>query len=131
MLWVRAPLRRGVLNATLCDKVCQWLVTGWWFSLGTLVFSTNKTDRLDITEILLKVALKNITPNLLKLCLVLECWHLCFEYLKICLAQQIGQLKNMIANMTPKQDVISILPKTNKKSHQTHKPRVCNSMLYT
>jgi hypothetical protein len=42
-------------------KVCQWLVTGQWFSLGTLVSSTNKTDRHDITEILLKVALNTIT----------------------------------------------------------------------
>jgi len=24
-LWVRIPLRRGVLDTTLCDKVCQWL----------------------------------------------------------------------------------------------------------
>jgi len=23
-LWVLIPLRRGVLDATLCDKVCQW-----------------------------------------------------------------------------------------------------------
>ena len=30
---------------------------GWWFSPGTPVSSTNKTDRHDITEILLKVAL--------------------------------------------------------------------------
>jgi hypothetical protein len=35
---------------------------GWWFSLGTPVSSTNKTDRYDITEILLKVAL-NITSQ--------------------------------------------------------------------
>ena len=62
-LWVRIPLRRGLLDTTLCDKVCQWLTTGWWFSLGTLVSSTNKTDRHDITEILLKVALNTITPN--------------------------------------------------------------------
>ena len=41
---------------TLCDKVCQWLATGLWFSLGTPVSSTNKSDRHDITEILLKVA---------------------------------------------------------------------------
>jgi hypothetical protein len=39
---------RGVLDATLCDKVCQWLATGRWFSLGPLVSSTNKTDRHDI-----------------------------------------------------------------------------------
>jgi hypothetical protein len=36
--------RRGVLDTTLCDKVCQLLVAGWWFSPGTPVSSTNKTD---------------------------------------------------------------------------------------
>ena len=41
---------RGVLDTTLYDKVCQWLATGLWFSAGTPVFSTNKTDRHDITE---------------------------------------------------------------------------------
>ena len=50
----------GVLDTTLCDKVCQWLATGRWFSLGTPVSSTNKTDCHDITEILLKVALNTI-----------------------------------------------------------------------
>jgi hypothetical protein len=29
---VRIPLRWGVLDTTLCDKVCQWLTTGRWFS---------------------------------------------------------------------------------------------------
>ena len=33
----------------------------WWFSLGTPVSSTIKTDRHDITEVLLKVALNTIT----------------------------------------------------------------------
>ena len=56
-LWFRIPLRRGVLDITLCDKVCQWLATGRWFSPGVPVSSTNKTDCHDITEILLKVAL--------------------------------------------------------------------------
>ena len=32
-------------HTALCDKVCQWLVAGRWFSLGTRVSSTNKTDR--------------------------------------------------------------------------------------
>ena len=59
-LWVRPRSWRGVLDTTLCDKVCQWLVTGWWFSPGTLVSSTNKTDHHKITEILLKVALSTI-----------------------------------------------------------------------
>jgi hypothetical protein len=35
-----------------------------WFSPGTPVSSTNKTDRHDITEILLKVALNTKTPNI-------------------------------------------------------------------
>ena len=42
----------------MCDKVCQWLVAGRWF---TSVFFTNKTDRHDITEILLKVAFNTIS----------------------------------------------------------------------
>jgi hypothetical protein len=42
--------RRGVLDTTLCDKVCQWLGTGRRFSLGTPVSSTNKTDG-HITEL--------------------------------------------------------------------------------
>jgi hypothetical protein len=35
---------------TLCDKVCQWLATGRWFSPYPPVSSTNKTDRYDIIE---------------------------------------------------------------------------------
>jgi len=57
---VWTPLRRGVRDTTLCDKVCQWLATGRCFSPGTPVSSTNKTDRHEITEILLKVALNTI-----------------------------------------------------------------------
>ena len=37
-------------RTTLCDKVCQWLATGQWFSLGTPVSSTNKTDCHDIGQ---------------------------------------------------------------------------------
>jgi hypothetical protein len=57
-------LRWGVLDTTLCDKVCQWLARGQWCSPGTPVSSTNKTDRHYITEILLKVALNTITLTL-------------------------------------------------------------------
>ena len=57
-LWVRIPPWRCVLDTTLCDKVCQWLATGRWFSRGATVSSTNKTDGQDKTEILLKVVLK-------------------------------------------------------------------------
>ena len=50
----------SVRCTTLCDKVCQRLATGWWFSLGPPVSSTNKTDRHNIIAILLKVALSTI-----------------------------------------------------------------------
>ena len=46
-------------------KVCQRLAAGRWFSLGTPVSFTNKTDRHDLIEILLKVALNTITPTML------------------------------------------------------------------
>ena len=42
MVWVQTPLRRGALDTTLCDTVCQWLVTGWWISQGTFVLSNTK-----------------------------------------------------------------------------------------
>jgi len=58
MLWVRISIMARY--TTLCDKACQWLVTGRWFSPGPPVSSTNKTDRHDIIEILLKVALNTI-----------------------------------------------------------------------
>ena len=49
------------VDKTLCDQFCQWLAAGQWFSPGIPISSTNKTDRHDITEILLKVALNTIT----------------------------------------------------------------------
>ena len=66
-LWV-------VLDTTLCDKVCQWLATGRWFSLCTPVSSTNKTDRHDITEILLKVTLNTIIQTLNLSCFISIVW---------------------------------------------------------
>jgi hypothetical protein len=39
------------------------IATCQWFSPGTLVSSPNKTDRHDITEVLLKVALNAINLN--------------------------------------------------------------------
>ena len=52
-----------VLNAPLCETVCQWLSIGRWFSPGTPVSVTNKTDCHDITEILLNVVLNTININ--------------------------------------------------------------------
>ena len=48
---------RGVLYITLCDKVCQPLAVGQYFSPGTPVSSPIKTDRHDISEILINGAL--------------------------------------------------------------------------
>ena len=62
MLWVRILLRARC--TTLCNKVCQWLAAGRLSSPSTPVSSTNKTNRDDITEILFKVALNTIKPNL-------------------------------------------------------------------
>jgi hypothetical protein len=43
--------------------VYQLLAHGRWFSPGTLASSTTKTDRHDMAEILLKVALKHQKSN--------------------------------------------------------------------
>jgi len=43
----------------LYKNIGQWLTIGWWFSRGTPVSSTNKTDCHNIAEILLKVVLNN------------------------------------------------------------------------
>ena len=61
-LLFQIPLRQCVLDTTLCDKVFQWHAAGRWYS-GYSSTSTNKTDRHDITVILLKVALNTITPT--------------------------------------------------------------------
>jgi len=64
----------GVLDTTLCDKVCQGLAPRSWFSS---VSSTNKTDRHDITEMLLKVALNTITLILFWTFMMLQNQQLC------------------------------------------------------
>ena len=82
-LWVWIPLRWGILDTTLCDKVCQWLVTGRWFSPGTPVSSANKTDCHYITEILLKVALDTITLTLTPLDIIIHCRCICYKIIEI------------------------------------------------
>jgi hypothetical protein len=57
------PLYQQDLSSDFTYKMCLMcityvgLATGRWFSPGTPVSSTNNTDRHDIAEILLKVAL--------------------------------------------------------------------------
>jgi hypothetical protein len=45
--------------ASASDKVYQFLAHGRWFNPGTSASSTTKTDRHDMAELLLKVALKH------------------------------------------------------------------------
>jgi hypothetical protein len=42
MLWVRISIRAKC--TTLCDKVCQWLATGRWFSPGPPISLTDKFE---------------------------------------------------------------------------------------
>ena len=63
-MWVRIPLRWGVLDTTLCDKARHWLAACRWISSCAPVSSNNKTDHHDTTEILLKVALNTMNLNL-------------------------------------------------------------------
>ena len=66
--WVRVRLcnlQKGCTRlAAASDKVYQLLAHGRWSSLGTPVFSTTKTGRHDISEILLKVALSTINQSI-------------------------------------------------------------------
>ena len=53
----------------LCNQCLSPLMwAGQWFSTGTPVSSTNKTDRHGITEILLKVTLNTINLPLTLFC---------------------------------------------------------------
>ena len=52
--------KRCTRLAAASDKVYQLLAHGGWFCPGTPASSTTKTDRHDIAEILLKVALNTI-----------------------------------------------------------------------
>ena len=70
-LWVRIPLRRGVLDTTLCDKVCRLsdlrqLVHAFlqvlWFPPPIKLTAT--IYRFNVTEILLKVVLNTIILTL-------------------------------------------------------------------
>ena len=46
------------------DGVWQWPAESLWFSLGTLVFGTIKTDRHDITELIINSGGKHHTHHL-------------------------------------------------------------------
>ena len=79
----------GVLHTTLCDKVCQWLAAGRWFSP---VPSTNKSDRHDITEILLKGALNTINylPQQPSFIFIEHCLCIAFNIVWTTISQKSG-----------------------------------------
>jgi hypothetical protein len=54
---------RVTRSLVLYVDICQGLTAGHLFSSGTPVSATNKTDRHDIAEILLKVVLNTLTLN--------------------------------------------------------------------
>jgi hypothetical protein len=71
MLWVRISIRSRC--TTLCDKVCQWLATGRWFSPDTPVSSTNKTGRHYIYKWnIVGSAVKHHTPTIQPLLFVVS-----------------------------------------------------------
>ena len=59
-LWVLILVMVRCTRTTLCDKVCQWLTAGQWFSP---VSSTNKIDCHNITEILFESGGKHHKPK--------------------------------------------------------------------
>ena len=62
-LWVRTPFMARCSQCNIMWEILSVSWTGRWFSLGTSVSSTDKTDRHRITEILLKVALNTINKT--------------------------------------------------------------------
>ena len=60
-LWVWIPFMTRCTRYNIMWKRLWVTCEGWWFSLGTPVSSTNKTDLNDIPKLLLKLALNTTT----------------------------------------------------------------------
>jgi hypothetical protein len=54
---------QGVLDTTLCDKVCQLHAPGMWFYPDTPISSKNKIGHHDITKIFVESSVKHHNPN--------------------------------------------------------------------
>jgi hypothetical protein len=71
---------------------CQhFFAAGRWFSLGTPVSSTNKTDCHCLTEVLLKAALSTITltPNLISTFSAMYYIYASYNIILLCLSEHI------------------------------------------
>ena len=84
-----------VLQLDLQQKVCQWLEVGRWFSPGTPVSSTNRTNRHDIAEILMKVALSIISLTQNRFIYAVHIWNAVAHWQGCHLARwQVDPLRN-------------------------------------
>ena len=78
---VSSNLDQGKVS-TLCDQVCQWRVTGQWFSLGPPVSSINKTDCHNKAETLLKHHQNKQKYNLLHFVLKLLIYKIIYTWFR-------------------------------------------------
>jgi hypothetical protein len=74
------PITTNVVSLNPTQAIQHYVIkfvsdysTGRWFSPGTPFSSTNKTDRHDITEILLKMVFNTINLNLKTVDVVVYC----------------------------------------------------------
>jgi hypothetical protein len=79
--WVRIALRRCMLNATLWYKFCQWLVAGRWFSLGTPLSSTNKSDSHDVDRY--EITISQMTIYMLLFTEMFSYLYHCLDFYRI------------------------------------------------
>ena len=76
-------------------------MAGRWFSPGTPVSSTNKTDRLDITEVLLKVPLNSyskLNPSLAKTIFIVKYVKITLHLFKVIIPQKVLLFFNQFAD---------------------------------
>ena len=100
---------RGVFDTTLCDKVCQWLMAGQRFSLGTPVSSTNNSDCHDILVLQLRYmvgvylkyffTVRNFDSNIWAVCCLFSSYYSLMGLLKSNLLQ-VGMGRFMVFNIT-------------------------------
>ena len=59
------PITTTVVSSNPTQTRQHYVTHGRWFSLGTPVSSTNKTDIQDITQLLLEMPLNAINPTVI------------------------------------------------------------------
>ena len=63
MLWIWISFRRGELDTILCDKGCQWLATGRWFSPSTPIHPQMKLTATIYNWNIVVSGVKHHNPN--------------------------------------------------------------------